>query len=178
MDNAVLLLLEFAKRKNVKFLTDAQVNKAIYMLQVNSLEYVGKKFCDADYHRYDRGPISVDVRSSLEKLYKLRYIDSKNVEIKKGRNAHQHYFLGKKYKSVFDKNKALFAISTFQLLEKKYPKFLNGKGKITTLGSYDTEPMKNITIAEKKAGKKFVGMPIDFQKVSLNFHILDILKTE
>lgn len=175
LDNAILLLLRFAKSKHISYLNDAQVNKAIYNLQVKSLEFVGKKFCDVRYHRADRGPISNGVKESLVKLNRLGFIESKYTEVGENMFAHQHSPRVDDFENVIDINRVMFAVSTFQLLEKKYPKFRNDKGQPTTLGSYDTEPMKAITSQEESLGKKTIGIPIDFHKVSLNAHVLDII---
>lgn len=178
LDNAVLLLLKFAKKKGIPYLTQAQVQKAIYMLQVKSREYVGEDFSNAKFIREARGPISVNVRDSLQKLASpdYGYISFEDVQVTPERHSFQHK-LKKDFKNVLAPNKALFALSTFQILEKKYPKFMNGKQQIR-LGSYETDPMIKIQEKEKKQGKKLNGEPIDFDLVRLNSNIVDIISSE
>jgi hypothetical protein len=176
LDNAVLLLLKFAKKKGIKYLTQAQVQKAIYMLQVKSREYVGEDFSSAKFVRQARGPISINVKDSLQKLASLNYIATKDVQISSSRNSFQHS-LKKDFKNVVSPSKALFALSTFQLLERQYPRFLNGKQEIR-LGSYETYPMIRIQDQEKLSGEKLNGEPINFDLVRLNRNIVDIIGSE
>lgn len=175
LDNVILLLLKFAKNKQIHSLNDAQINKAVYNLQIKSLEFVGEKFCDVRYHRAERGPISPGIKESLNKLSRLGLINSTNEEVGLNKYAHKHTLLNDSFTNVIRESKVLFALSTFQLLEKKYPKFRNSRGEATTLGSYETEPMKHILNLESEKKRSLVGQPIDFHQVSLNKHILDIL---
>lgn len=176
LDNAVLLLLKFAKKRGIKYLTQAQVQKSIYMLQIKSREYVGEDFSSAKFVRQTRGPISINVKDSLQKLAFLNYISTEDVEITPTRHSFQHK-LKKDFENVVSPSKALFALSTFQLLEKNYPKFLNGKQEIR-LGSYETDPMIRIQEKEKKRGVKLNGEPINFDLVRLNSNIVDIIGLE
>ncbi len=182
LDNAVLLLLKFAKKKGIPYLTQAQVQKAIYMLQVKSREYVGEDFSNAKFIREVRGPISVNVKDSLQKLASpdYGYIKTEDVEVNATKQIHsfQHTLNKEDFENVISPNKALFALSTFQLLEKNYPQFLNGKGKKVTLGSYETAPMLEIQEKEKKAKRQLKGEPIDFDLVRLNDNIVDIIRSE
>lgn len=179
LDNAVLLLLKFAKKKGISYLTQAQVQKAIYMLQVKSREYVGEDFSNAKFIREARGPISVNVKDSLQKLASsdYGYISTEDVQVTSTRHSFQHK-LKKDFENVVSPSKALFALSTFQLLEKNYPQFLNGRGRKVTLGSYDTAPMLKIQEKEKKAKTQLNGEPIDFDLVRLNRNIVDIISSE
>lgn len=178
LDNAVLLLLKFARKKGIKYLTQAQVQKAMYMLQIKSREYVGEDFSNARFIRQLRGPISLNVKDSLQKLAQLEYISTVERTITKERKAFLHSLAVEDFQNVVSPSKALFALSTFQLLEKEFPGFMNGKGKEIRLGSYDTEPMK--VIREKEIKKKVIltGEPLDLRTVKLNSNILDILQTE
>lgn len=177
LDNAVLLLLKFAKKKGLPYLTQAQIQKAIYMLQVRSREYVGENFTSIKFVRQPRGPISVNVKDSLQKLANLHYISTETKVISKERQAFCHSLANENFENVVSANKALFALSTFQLLEKEFPKFMNGRGEIR-LGSYDTEPMKLITKEEETRGVVLTGEPLNLNTVRLNNNILDILQSE
>jgi hypothetical protein len=178
LDNAVLLLLKFAEKKGIPYLTQAQVQKAIYMLQVKSREYVGEDFSTAKFVRQARGPISINVKDSLQKLAspEYGYISTEDVEVNSVRHSFQHK-LQRDFENVVSPSKALFALSTFQILEKKYPKFRNGRQEIR-LGSYDTDPMLEIQEKERKQGEQLNGEPIDFDLVRLNSNIVDIIGSE
>lgn len=178
LDNAILLLLKFAKKKGIGYLTQAQIQKSIYMLQVKSREYVGENFTEMKFIRQPRGPISVNVMKSLMKLAQLNYISTEVKEITKERKAFQHSLVREDFENVVSPNKALFALSTFQLLEKEYPKFMNGKNREIRLGSYETEPMRLITAKEKVRGGILKGEPLNLNTVRLNGNIVDILQSE
>lgn len=177
LDNALLLLLKFAKTKGLDFLNEAQIYKIIYNLQIKSLEFVGEKFCDIRYFRQERGPVSLTVKRSLEKLADSKLIKRDDKDIGREKPAHLYSIIKDDFAGILDANKALFALSTYQLLEKKFPGFRNKTG-IITLGSYETEPMKHITNMESSSGSKLHGTPINFDLVNLNSHIVDMLESE
>lgn len=176
LDNAILLLLKFAKKRGIPYLTQAQVQKAMYMLQYNSRKYVGEDFYDVKFVRQSRGPISIQVKDSLGKLSREGLIDYKPVEVSDTTTAHRHSLKQEDFENVIDSNKALFALSTFQILEKNNPKFMN-RGTIT-LGSYQTEPMLRILDIEEKTHKTLKNAPIDFDDVPLSDSIVDIISSE
>ncbi len=179
LDCAVLLLLTFSKKKGVAFLTEAQINKIIYNLQIKSLEFVGREFCDAQYHRQARGPVSLNVKDSLKKLTESQFIMREDKNIGREKPAHLYSIVVENFASTLSENKALFALSSFQLLEKKFPRFMNGKGEITTLGSYETEPMKRIlAVEESSGGGVLLGQSLDLHSVNLNAHVVEILEHE
>lgn len=175
LDSCVLLLLKFSENKGIEDLSAAQINKAIYNLQVQSIKFTGKKFNeDVVYFRAERGPISKDVKDSLDRLISLGFVDFECKDIKKGTVRNCHKIKSDDIKLNLTQSQIIFATSTFRILEKKYPKFWDKK-PVVQLGSYETEPMLEILEVEKKEKKKLVGRRLNFDVVMPSSDFFDII---
>lgn len=177
LDNAILLLLKYAQKKHMSYLNEAQIQKSIYRLQEQSLKYAGEQFTHVQFTRQDRGPVSSMVKNSLNKLSLLGFIDFNSKPIL-GKKPAACYSISKKdFDNILPKDKAFFAYSTYELLYKQYPNFLNGNGEPVTLGAYETEPMKYI-IQKEKFHNEWKDKFVELEKhVTLNSHISDIISS-
>lgn len=175
LDNAILLLLKYAKHKGMSYLTEAQIQKVIYRLQEQSLKYAGEQFTHIQFTRQERGPVSFMVKNSLGKLYSIEYVNLNEKQTANNKPAGCYSIKKEDFENILPEDKAFFAYSTYDLLYKEYPGFFNGRGNPVTLGAYETEPMKYITEKETYPNE-WKGKFIDLERhVTLNPHISDIL---
>jgi hypothetical protein len=177
LDNAILLLLKYAKEKCLKYLSEAQIQKVIYRLQEQSLKYAGEQFTYVQFTRQERGPVSFMIQNSLGKLRELEFISFTAKPIPNGKPAGCYSIAKEDFENILARDKAFFAYSTYELLFKQFPNFLNGSGKPVTLGSYETEPMKYITQKESTPNE-WKGKFIDLERhVTLSPNISDIMSS-
>ncbi|MFC1644476.1 hypothetical protein ACFL08_00440 [Patescibacteria group bacterium] len=175
LDSCILLLLRFAKSKGILDLSSAQINKIIYDLQIKSIKFTGEKFNeDVNYSRYQRGPISREVKRSLNRLEFYDLIDMQVKQISPESSRFCHRVKDDEFKLNLTEPQIIFATSTFRLLEKKYSGFWDRKVKLE-LGSYDSEPMLRILERERELGIELLGEAIDFNDVTLDANFLDTL---
>jgi hypothetical protein len=173
LDSVLLLLLRFTKSKGQKNLSKAQINKIIYLLETSSRKYTGLSFFNnlIKYHRDDRGPISVEIKASLEKLISESKINF-YIEEKDGytHQRHSHEINDEKSKLNLLEEKIIFATSTFNILYKKTGKF--NQIQLNKL-AYATQSMKKLLDEEKTEKNKILGTSIDFDLIPLDSSLLE-----
>lgn len=171
IDSAILLLLKFSKDKGIKNLSKAQINKLIYLLEVEARKLTGMSFFNSNivFHRQERGPISVEVKQSLDQLISngmVKCYEENGKEYTAARACHE--ISNNKVKLNLPIEKIIFATSTFNIVYKTSR--FNQRKIFDT--AYATEPMRKITL-EEQGGAKHNGRFIDFNLVSLDKDILE-----
>jgi uncharacterized phage-associated protein len=171
VEDTILYLLTKAKEKGMNNLSEFQIMKIIYLLEVESYKFTGKSFNGINFKRNKNGPISLEIYAGLKSLDK-RYI-KKEITQKADYPYPRHCIsLIKPIKKInFSQPEMIFLNSVFEsylILSQ------------TKLGeaAYSTEPMQEICKAEKKQGGILKGVNIDLNSVPLDEEILELYKDE
>ena|SRR3989344_2488726 len=168
IEELILFILDRAHRMGIVDLSQFQLFKIPYLIQIFSLKYTGTKFVPGVvFVRDQNGPISIDIYSVVEGLEKKGYIKKEikeNRDYKKPRYCHS---LAKKIPKLnFTKGEEIF-LDNF--LMKLLPLT---QSKLKEM-AYDTEPM--IHIREKEKGDNIKkGTVLDFSKVVVDPDIMDV----
>ncbi len=166
IEKLLLFILDRAHKGGIKDLSDFQVFKIFYNLQIYSIRYTGSELVpNVNFIREKNGPISIDVYHSLEKLRANHYIETKVIENKAYIYPRHANRLGKKsIKFDFTLGETIFLdnfLSDLLLFSQKALKEL----------TYNTEPMKEIVKKEKGKIKK--GEILDLKKVLIDQDVME-----
>lgn len=166
LEELLLLILDRAKKADLKDLSSFQMFKIPYLIQVLSIRYVGKPFIpNATFIREERGPISIDIYDAIESLTRQGYIGH---DITKKNNypykRDGHKLLKKLPKLDFTEGEVVFLDN---ILSDLLPLSQTKLKEYT----YSTEPMKEVLKNEKGHIKK--GVVIDFSSVSVDPDVVD-----
>lgn len=172
LQQLLLFILDRAKKKGKKDLSQFQLFKIPYLLQVYSLKYAGTMFIsDTKFIRDKNGPISIEIYKALKDLETSGYVKK---EIK--RNARYGYdrhaiSLAKKLPKLdFDQGEIIFLDSFLAELLPLTQAKLKEK-------AYKTEPMMAIQKNEKER-EILKGSVIDFSTISVDPDIVDAYSDE
>lgn len=165
LEELILFILDRAKKMDIDNLSQFQLFKIPYLLQILSIKYTGTQFIpEVTFLRDKMGPISIDIYSAIERLEKKGYI-KKEIQKNKG-NRCCHRLIKNPPKLSFSKGEEIFLDNfLFKLLP------LN-QGRLKEV-AYSTEPMKKIQKEEAKGHIK-KGVVIDFSNVVVDPDVVDI----
>ncbi len=169
LDELLLFVLDRAKKGGKSDLSQFQMFKIPYLLQVYAMKYAGMPIVkDTSFIRNINGPISIDIYSSLNRLEKDGYI-RKEIKENKAYGFSKHAFsLGKKQKRGFS-----FDLGEQIFLDNFLSELLPLTQAELKKRAYATEPMQDIQIKEKERGVRLDGLSLDFTKVSIDPDVTD-----
>lgn len=167
LEQLLLLILDRAKKEGKDDLSQFQLFKIPYLLQVYSLRYAGTPLIkDTTFVREKNGPISICIYSSLEKLKDDGYIKMEIKEnAKYGYSKHAFSIVKKLPKLDFTQGEMVFLDNFLSELIPLTQNKLKER-------AYATEPMQEIQKIESKKGF-LKGTVINFSSVAVDSDIVD-----
>lgn len=172
LEQLIIFILDRAHKKGIKDLSDFQLMKMLYLLEVFSLKYTGTKFIDEVFTRYKNGPITTYFYKARENLLSKNFLnveEKKKIDYKYPRRANM---IGKK-----KFNKFTFTMGETIFLDNFLDDLLELTQKELKNLAYKTEPMEAILNAEKNNGIK-KGTIIDFNKVIVDSDVIETYSDE
>ncbi|MFA5249677.1 MAG: type II toxin-antitoxin system antitoxin SocA domain-containing protein [Candidatus Paceibacterota bacterium] len=172
LEQLIIFILDRANKKGIKDLSDFQLMKMLYLLEVFSLKYTGAKFIDEVFTRHENGPITTYFYKARENLLAKDFLnveEKKKVDYKYPRRANM---LGKKKLDKF-----IFSMGETIFLDNFLDDFLKLTQKELKNLAYETEPMKAILESEKNKDIK-KGTIIDFNKVIVDPDVVETYSDE
>lgn len=174
LQQLILYILEYAKKKGIDSITKYQIMKLAYMVEVESRKYTGNSFSEElIFFRKPRGPVSQAISIAINQLDNT-FIEIKKIPIpkyKKGAERHEHRLrdaVNPKYD--FSKEEKYFINS---ILGDLVDMPMVDLGKVV----YATEPMKRVLEMEEK-NHNMLGAKLDLNEVRLDNEILDLIGDE
>lgn len=163
----ILFILDRAHKKGIDNLSDTELLKITYLIQVLSLKYTGAPFiADLSFQREERGPISIDVYQARDSM-EGKYIEKTRQELGGGKFRYCNKLLKKPVKFSYEQGQLIF-------LDNFLSELLGSPTKRLVSLAYDTEPMKEIIKQEKKEGIKYKkGAKLDFSKVIVDPDVIE-----
>jgi len=172
LQQLLLFILDRAQKKDKKELSQFQLFKIPYLLQVYSLKYAGTPFiADAHFVREKNGPISIEIYTALKNLEADGYV-KKEVKENKEYGFPKHAFsLSKNIPKLdFDAGETIFLDNFLSELLPLTQAKLKER-------AYATEPMQEIQAREKK-GRVLKGSPLNFASISVDPDVVDSYSDE
>lgn len=168
LEELILFILDRAKSFGIKDLSEFQLFKIPYLVQVLSLKYAGTLFMpDITFVRDKNGPISIDIYTAIEKLIASGHIKKEVIENKKyGYPRYAHSLNGKLPKLSLNTGEIIF-LDNF--LSKLLP-LSQARLKDFT---YKTEPMQEIQKKERE-GEIKKGALINFSSVTVDPDVVEV----
>jgi hypothetical protein len=167
LEQLLVFILDRAKKEGKSDLSQFQLFKIPYLLQVYSLKYSGTPFlADTVFIREQNGPISVNVYAALENLQKSGHVKKEVKENQQyGYAKHAFSLAGKMPPVSFDQAEIIF-------LDNFLPDLLKLTHKDLKKEAYETEPMKEIHAKEK--GRHILkGVVLNFNSVAVDPDVVD-----
>lgn len=167
LEELLIFILDRAKKEGKKDLSQFQLFKIPYLLEVYSLKYAGTPFVsDTTFIREKNGPISVDIYTALKNLESQGYVRKQVVENKAyGHPKHAFSLTKQPHKFSFDAGEMAFLDG-----------FLSELLPLTQVElkrrAYATEPMREIQKRER-SGKVLKGAVVNFATVSVDPDVVD-----
>lgn len=173
LEELILFILDRAHKKGIGDLSQFQLFKIPYILQVLSIRYAGSPFIqDATFVRDQNGPISIDIYSATENLEQKGYIKK---DIVKGRDGYSHP--RHSHRLIKKLPKLHFTLAEQMFLDNFLAKLLPLSQRKLKEVAYETEPMKAIQ-ANEKEGKILKGAVIDFSTVVVDSDVVESYSDE
>lgn len=168
LESTILFILDKAQRMGIADLSRFQLMKLVYLIETESMRFMGQKFTDnIKFVRDKNGPISLDIYKAVSHLEVLELVDVKQVD-------NQEYGFPRSCHSLKGEiPKLSFADSEIIYLNSILEDYLPLKIADLKKRAYETEPMQEMQREEKKAGVAVLkGSVIDFDTVPLDEDIL------
>jgi uncharacterized phage-associated protein len=167
LEQLLLFILDRAKKEGKADLSQFQLFKIPYLLQVYSLKYAGTSFInDATFVREKNGPISINIYTALKNLEKTGYVKMEEKENREyGFPKHAFSIIKKLPKLDFDQGEILFLDNFLAELLPLTQAKLKEK-------AYATEPMQEIKKKEN-GGAILKGAVIDFSSIAVDPEVVD-----
>jgi len=168
LEKLLLFILDRAKKEGKTDLSQFQLFKIPYLLQVYSLKYAGTPFItDAIFVRDNNGPISVDIYTALKNLEENGYVKMEKKENKEYGYPKHAFSLTKKIPKLgFNQGEIMFLDSFLSELLPLTQKKLKER-------TYFTEPMQEIQKREK-SGNILKRTVINFSTIAVDPDVVDV----
>jgi len=173
LEQLILFILDRAHKKGIKDLSDFQLMKIIYLLEVFSLKYTGAKFIDEVFARHKNGPITIHFYQARQILRLKKFLDVEEIQKIDYEYPRRANMLGKKRLDKF-----IFSLGETIFLDNFLDDFLQLNQKQLKELAYKTEPMKEILKQERNDKDIKKGAIIDFNKVIIDPDVVESYSDE